>query len=180
MYDILCIHMTSHPLFVISHHSMTFTHTVFMSSHPGYLASHPLLLSSYLHSIEYSTLQYVFSQPHYMYDIIWILCDITKSLYDITRLYSWHHIHTIPDITPTVYDMTYTLLVTSQPLLFCKTRTMFLTLYSVYMTSHMLNDWKHNDCVWHDTQIICVIKPTWLMTSHTMYIKNHTHYCMTP
>ena len=60
-------------------------------------------------------LQHVWYQTHYMYDIIWILCDITTSLYDIARLYSWHHFHTIHDITPTVYDMIYTLLVTSQP-----------------------------------------------------------------
>ena len=61
-------------------------------------------------------LLYVWYQTHYMYDIIWIPCFITTTLYDITRLYSWHHIHIIPDITPTVYDMTYTLLVTSHPL----------------------------------------------------------------
>ena len=61
-------------------------------------------------------LQYVWYQTHYMYDIIWILCDITTTLYDIKSLYSWHHIHTIPDYTATVYDMTYTLIVTSQTL----------------------------------------------------------------
>ena len=41
----------------------------------------------------------------------------------------------------------------------------------------MANEWQHNDCIWHDTQCICVIKPTWLMTSHPMYVWNHTH-CM--
>ena len=54
---------------------------------------------------------------------------------------------------------------------------MFLTLYSVYMTSHMVNEWQCHDCIWHDTQCICVIKPTWLMISHPMYVWNHTH-CM--
>ena len=44
------------------------------------------------------------------------------------------------------------------------------------MTSHTENEWQHNDCIWHDTQCICVIKPTWLMTSQPMYIWNHTHY----
>ena len=61
-------------------------------------------------------LQYVWYQTHYIYDSLWILCDITTTICDITRLYSWHHIHTLHDITPTVYDITYTLLVTSQPL----------------------------------------------------------------
>ena len=39
-----------------------------------------------------------------------------NQFYDIKRLYSWHHIHNIPKYRPTVYDMTYTILVTSQPL----------------------------------------------------------------
>ena len=47
---------------------------------------------------------------------------------------------------------------------------------SVYDISHV-NEWQHNDCIWHYTQCICVIKPTWLMTSHPMYVWNHTH-CM--
>ena len=55
------------------------------------------------------------------------------------------------------------------------TPSMFLTSYSVYMTSHMVNEWKHNDCIWRDTQYICVIKPTWLTTSHPMYVRNYTH-----
>ena len=72
-------------------------------------------------AITYSVLiiacrQYVWYQTHYMYDIIWILCDITTTLYDIKSLYSWQHIHTIPDYTPTLHDMTYTLIVTSQTL----------------------------------------------------------------
>ena len=41
----------------------------------------------------------------------------------------------------------------------------------------MVNEWQHHDCIWHDTECICVIKPTWLMTSQHMYIWNHTH-CM--
>ena len=32
-----------------------------------------------------------------MYDIIWILRDITNTFPDIKRLYSWHHIHNIPE-----------------------------------------------------------------------------------
>ena len=83
----------------------------------------------------------------------------------------------IHDITPTVYDITYTLLLTSQPCNDEKTPTMFLILYSVYMTSHMVNEWQCHDCIWHDTECICVIKPTWLMTSQLMYVWSHPH-CM--
>ena len=45
------------------------------------------------------------------------------------------------------------------------------------MRSHALNECLRNDCIWHDTQCICVIKSTWLMTSQPMYVWNHTH-CM--
>ena len=122
-------------------------------------------------------LQYVVSQTHCMYDIIWILCDITTALYDLTRLYSWHHIHTLHDITPTVYNMTYILCVTSQPLLLWQDTYYVLTLHSVNVTSQTVNEWQHNDCIWHDTHCISVIKPIWLMTSQTMYVWNHT-YCI--
>ena len=68
--------------------------------------------------------------------------------------YLWHHSHSKYDKTP----------------------TMFVTLNSVYKTSHMMNEWQHNERIWHDTQCICVIKPKWL-TSQPMYERNYTH-CM--
>ena len=104
-------------------HSLWY-HTMLWHSHTLYSCLHTQDTCHRIHccwALTYSVLniaylQYVFSQTDYMYDIIWILCDITTALYDITRLYSWHHIHNIHDITPTVYDMTHTLLVISQPL----------------------------------------------------------------
>ena len=41
--------------------------------------------------------------------------------------------------------------------------------------SRMVNEWQCHDCIWHDTESICVIKPTWLTTSQLMYVWNHTH-----
>ena len=161
---------------MISKNAMTFTYTVFLSSHPGYLTSHPLQLSYYLLFIDYSTSTVFVISNHYMYDIIWIRCDITTTLSDIKRLYSWHHIHTIPEYRTTAY-MSYTTFVISLPQYYDKTPTIFLTLYSVYMIFHMVNEWKHNHCISHDIQCICVIKPTWLMTSQPVYVWNHTH-CM--
>ena len=93
----------SHTLYSC-HHSQDTCHRI----HCSWAITYSVLLIAHL--------QYVWYQTHSMYDIIWILCDIATTLYDITRLYSSHHIHTINDITPTVYDITYTLLVTSQPL----------------------------------------------------------------
>ena len=99
-------------------------HTRLWHSHILYSCHHTLDTCHRIHcswAITYSVLiiahqQYVWYQTHYIYDIILILCVITTSLYDITRLYSLHHDRSITDIRPTVYDMTYTLLLTSQPL----------------------------------------------------------------
>ena len=83
-----------------------------------------------------------------------------KTLYDIKRLYSWHHIHTIPDITPTVYDKTYTLTVTSQPMyLWQDTYYVFDIIHSVYDISH--GEW---------------MTAQWLyLTWYPLYLCNQTH-----
>ena len=77
--DIIWIHMTSHPLFMISHNGMTFTHTV--------SCRHTQDTCHHIHcswAITYSVLsiphlQYVWFQTHYIYGITWILCDIATT-----------------------------------------------------------------------------------------------------
>ena len=89
-----------------------------------------------------------------------ILCDITLTLYDKAILYSWHHIHSIHDSTPTLYDITYTILATSQPLyLWQDTSYVYDIILSIYDISHG---------VW------MTIQPRYL-TSHSQYLCNHTH-----
>ena len=169
--------MTSHPLFMISHHAMTFTYTVFMSSQPRYLSSHhcswaitySLLIRARLPYVWYQTTICVKS---YEFNVISqpLLLTSQDCIHDITStiflntdplnttwhtLHLWHHSHCNYDKTP----------------------AMILTWSSVYMRSHPRNEWQHNDCIWHDTKCICVIQPTWLMTSQPMYVWNHTH-CM--
>ena len=164
-------------------HSLWY-HTILWHSHTLYWCHHSQDTCHCIHSfwsltyiiLNIAHLQYLFSQTHYMYGIIWILCDITTALYDIVR---W-----------CIHDIISTLFMTSHPLYtswhtlylwhhshcyYDKTPNMFLTLYSVYMTSQTVNEWQHNDCIWHDTYCICVIKPIRLMTSHHMYVWNHTH-----
>ena len=73
--------------------------------------------------------------------------------------YTWHHIHTIPDITPTVYDNTH---------------SNFDITATVTMTRHLL-------CFWHYTQ--CIRHLTLWKNDNTanvsdvipMYLCNHTH-----
>ena len=80
---------TSHTLYSC-HHTQDTCHHI----HCSWAITYSLLIIAHLH--------YVLYQTHYIYDIIWVLCDITATLYDVTKLYPWHHIHNIPDITPTV------------------------------------------------------------------------------
>ena len=94
-----------------------------------------------------------------------------------------------PDITSTIFLNTDPLYTTWHTLHlwhhsqcnYDKTPAKFLTWYSVYMRSHPLNEWQHNDGFWHDTQCICVIKPTWLMTSqHSVLMTPHSAYVWHP
>ena len=167
--------MSSQPLYVWHHmhcirhhiHSLWY-HTILWHSHTFYWCHHTQDTCHHIHclwSLTYSVLniahlQYVFSQIHYMYGIIWIRCDITTTLYDIARLYSWHHIHTIPDITLTVYDMTYNLLVTSQPL--------FLWQDSYYVFNIILCVYDISNGEWMTTQRMYL---TW----YPFYLCNQTH-----
>ena len=121
------LHMTSHPLFMISHHSMT--------SHPLYSCHHTQYIWDHIHSRCVTThsvliiphLLYMWLQNHYMYDIIWTLCDITPTLYDITRLDSWHYTHSIWHHIHYTCDITAT----------------------VSMRRHLLFFWHHTQYIWH-------------------------------
>ena len=99
-------------------------------------------------------------ETHYMYDITGILYDIPLNLYDITILYSWRHIHSIHDSTPTLYDITYTILMTSQPLyLWQETSFVYDIILSIYDVPHGL--WM-------------AVQPQY-PTSHSKYLCNHPH-----
>ena len=167
------LHMISHPLLMISHHTMT-SHPLCSCHHTQY-TFHGIQCCC---TIAYSVLiipplLYVWHQTHYMYDITWILCDITLTLYEITILYSSLHIHSIHDSTPTLYDIIYSILVPSHMLylwhhshcIYEKTPPMFMTSYSVYITFHMLYEWQYNHGIWHHIHCIGVTTLTWLMIS---------------
>ena len=147
--DIIWIHMTSHPLFKISHHAMTFTHTVFMSSHPGYLSLHPLLLSYYLQCIDYTTSAIcVFSNPLYVWHHMNSMWHHNCSLWHHKTVfmtshpqYSWHHTHCIRHDTHSTCDITAT----------------------VIMTRHLLCFWHYTQCIWH---------LTWWMNGNTRTVSD--------
>ena len=154
------LHMTSHSLFMILHHAVT--------SHPLYSCHHTQDTCRCIHcswTITYSVLiiphlLYVWHETHYIYDITGILYDITLTLYDITILCSWRLILSIHDGTPTLYDITYSILATSQPLyLWQDTSYVCVIILSIYDISHVV--WK-------------TIQPQYL-TSHSQYLCNHTH-----
>ena len=138
------VFMSSQPLYVWHHmhyiwhhiHSLRYQTTLW-HSHTLYLCHHTQDTCHHIQSswaITYSVLiiahvQYVWYQTHYMYDIIWILCDITTTLYDITILYSWHHTHCIWCHIHSTCDITAT----------------------VTMTRHLLYFWHYTQCIRHLT-----------------------------
>ena len=178
------LHMTSHPLFIISLHAMT--------SHPLYSCHHT---QDICHRIQYSWtisyslliiphLLYVWHETHYMYDITGILYDITITLYDITVLYSWRHIHSIHDSTPTLYDNIHSMLATSQPLyLWQDTSYVYDIIVSIHDISHGV--WmtiqtryptSHSQCLCNHTHLIDDITPYVCMKTHPLHIGHHRHY----
>ena len=122
-------------------------------------------------------------ENHYMYDITGNLY-ITLTLYDITILYSWRHNHSIHDSTPTLYDITYSIIVTSQPLnLWTDTSYVYDIILSIYDISHGV--WMTvkpqyptslSECLCNHTHFIDDITPSVRMKSHPMHVGHHRHY----
>ena len=137
------LHMTSLPLFMLSHHAMT--------SHPLYSCHHTQDTCLHIHcswTVTYSVLiiphlLYVWHQSLYM----WVLYEF----YIFYRNSTWHHTHSlwhnsIHDVTSTLFMIAHPLYMTSHTLYLrhpshciCdKTPPMVMTSCSVYMTSHMV------------------------------------------
>ena len=178
------LHMTSHPLFMISHHAMT--------SHPLYSCHHTLDTSHHIHcswTITYSVLiiqhlLYVWHETHYMHDIRGILYDITLTLYDVRILYTWCHIDSFNDSTPTLYDITYSIRATSQPqYLWQDTSYVHVIILSTYDISHGV--WitiqprypkSNSQYLCNNIHLIDDITPYVCMKSHPLHVGHHRHY----
>ena len=180
--------MSSHPVYLWHHIQCIWYHiycfpdntmsisdispTIFDITATGSVSSHPM---------------YKFYQTQYMYDIIATICmtlyalymtsyprfrtsqhfryDIKSTVSDLTStvsvsshpLYRWYHSHHM-------YDITFTICVTTQNVCISDiTHSMFMT-YALYMASHTVL-WQHNHCV--TSQPLC-------LTSHTLYLCHHT------
>ena len=97
---------------------------------------------------------------------------LTLTLYDITILYSWLHIHSLHDSIPTLSDITYCTLATLQPLyLWQDTSYVYDIILNIYDIA-IVHEWQYNHSIHHHTHCICVIQPTRLMISQTMYVWN--------
>ena len=133
MHDIMWIHMTSHPL-LWYHTTLWLSHTLY-SCHHTQDTCHRIHCSwAFTYNILIrGRLQYVWYQTT-LYDIIWILCDITTTFTDIKRLHSWHHIHNIPEYRTDCirHNIHYTCDITA----------------TVTMTRHLQYFWHDTQCIW--------------------------------
>ena len=97
--------------------------------------------------------------PLYAY-IPGILYDITLTLYYITILYSWCHIHSIHESTPTLYDITYSIL--------AKSELLYLWQDTLYVYDILL-------CIYDISYSVWITIQRRYPTSHSQYLCNHTH-----
>ena len=112
------LHMSSHPLFMISHHSMT--------SQPLYSCHHT---------------QYIWHHIH-------CSCIITHSVLIIGHLlYVWHQTHSMYDMVWKLYDITPRVFMTSQGCVHDITSTLFMTSHTLYRRFHTLYLWHHSHCI---------------------------------
>ena len=108
----------------------------------------------------------------------------SQSLYDITVLYPWCHIHSIHDSTPTLYDITYFILATPQRLyLWQDTSCVYEIILSIYGISYGVwmttKPWyltSHSQYLCNQTHLIDDITPYVYMKSHRLHVGQHRHY----
>ena len=177
-----CVCRKSHPLHIwhqrhcIWHHINSWGHHTIVS-----MSWHALCLWHHINSICCHT-HYVYDNTSSISDLHLILSAITSTVYVMTPTlsktlhqlckslqveYVCHHMHYTHHIH-TVYDITHSI---------------FMTSYPMYMKPPILLSWQHNDYPWYLTHsiwphlhCICVITPTLLMISQPVYVWYHIRY----
>ena len=190
------LHMTSHPLFLTSHH---FIHEV-----KSTISNHIQSIWPHVHCICVITPTLsMISQPPYIWYHIQYTCDILSTIFMTSyplcmttqhcvlliphSAYVWHHLHYrwyhIHSITPNhrIYDVTSTSGMTSHPL--------YQTSHPLYLCHHNLSTDIIPTFVWHHTYYMCdficplhnIISTPYVITLlylwyHSLYIWNRIHY----
>ena len=184
MYDIIWIHTTSHPIFMISHHGMNFTHTVFMSSRPGYLSSHPLQLSYDLQCIENTTSAIcVISNPLYVWHHMNSMWHHNNSLRHHKTVfmtsqphYSWHHPHCIWYHIHTTCDLTALWLWKNTYYVFYIILRVYDISHDEWMTTPRLNLTWYRKYLCNQTHLTDDITSYVRMKSHPLHARHHRHF----
>ena len=188
VYDIICI------IYDITHIVCMTTQALYLTWNQLKLPSNPLYMSSHTLCRIYHNYCVRHHRWH-MYAIICIINDIISTLYDNSTYYLWHHMHYIHYITRiiyeiscTLYDVTFTMCVTSHnDSIYDIKPYMFMT-YSLDMASRTVL-WPHNHCVpslpvcltlhsvyvWHYTQCTNFMKSECMSSQH-LYVWYHMHY----
>ena len=121
------------------------TQALYLSWNPWKMPSLPLHMSSNTLCRRHHTNCVRVHRCH-MYAAICTTPDIISTLYENKPYYLWHHMHSIHDITRTIYDRTCHLLCMISHSLNMRHHTMALS-----MTSHTLCLW-HVHIIWQPTQ----------------------------
>ena len=152
VYDIICIiYDVTHTVCITNPALYLTRNTLKQTSLPLDMSSPPLIWRHHTYSVRYHRC--------HMYANIWFIQDMISTLYE-NLYYKWHHMHYIHSITriiydnsSTLYDVTFTICVTSNndPIYGIK-HYMFM-LYSLDMASGTVL-WPQNHCV--PSQPLCL------------------------
>ena len=83
-------------------------HVLYSSHHPHYIWNGLYRICVITKTLLLVSDQlYVWHHTHFPYAIVCTLHNVTSTLYDFTPLYSSHYIHCIHDITHPIYDITH-------------------------------------------------------------------------
>ena len=145
---------------------------LYLTWNPFNLPSHPLSMSS--HPLCWRHHTYCVSHHRWhMYAIICVIHDIISKLYDQNPKYLWNQMHYIPyitriiyDISSTLYDVTFTMCVTSQNGSNYDMKHYGCDIFTWYGLTHSVMT-THRLCAF--TAIMPDITLSVFLTWHTMY-----------
>ena len=170
--------MTAQPWHMKPHPVCSSKYTLSMWYHSQYsVSSHPLYWKHHTHSLYDITLSNGTASLHYRRHYILIFWNQTTifmtshSLYlTLYQCYFCHHIHSIDDITPTLFMRSHSLYMSTSYKLYTTTYSLYL-----YHESHCTCVW-HTLFRWYHTLCIYDIALTICLTSDTIYKVSHPQF----
>ena len=129
-------------------HNYTWHHTHYIWHH-----SHCICAATPTVSIDHNS--FGSYRTWHTYDIIHTLHDITITLYDIITQYLWHHSHCIHDIRYTTYDITSRVYNISSPIAVTSRLNLCEYISTIFNIKHT-GQRQYNHYIWNHNLHMCI------------------------